>query len=202
MPSNSAPASLVIVSGLPRSGTSMMMKMLAAGGLPPLTDALREADTDNPDGYFEFERAKALTKGDIGWLPLAQGKAVKVISALLPLLPDTYRYRVIFMERQMQEVLASQRKMLARRGERSPSVDDAAMAAVFAKHLAQTRSLLAQRPYIAVLTVHYRDVLADAPVQAARVRDFLQLPLDAEKMVAAVNEGLYRNRQVGTPPTT
>jgi hypothetical protein len=191
MPSDSAPSSLVIVSGLPRSGTSMMM------GLPPLTDALRQADTDNPEGYYEFERAKALTRGDIGWLPLAQGKAVKVISALLPHLPDAYHYRVIFMERHLQEVLASQRKMLARRGEPEPAIDDAAMAAVFEKHLAQTRSLLAQRPNMAVLSVHYRDVLADAPAQVARVCAFLQQPLDAGQMVAVVNEGLYRNRQTG-----
>ena len=95
---------IVIVSGLPRSGTSMMMKMLEAGGIPPLTDEIREADTDNPKGYYEFERVKKLDKGDIAWLPEAEGKSVKVISALLKHLPAEYDYRIIFMRREMTRI--------------------------------------------------------------------------------------------------
>ena len=112
-----AEQTITIVSGLPRSGTSMMMKMLEAGGIPPLTDEIRTADTDNPKGYYEFERVKKMDKGDTAWLENAQGKSVKVISALLKHLPSDYRYRVIFMRRDMSEILASQKKMLDHRGE-------------------------------------------------------------------------------------
>jgi hypothetical protein len=108
---------IVVVSGLPRSGTSMMMKMLEAGGIPVLTDYEREADEDNPKGYFEFERVKNLKDGDDAWLPQAKGKVVKVIAALLTDLPSSYEYEVIFMRRAMPEILASQRQMLIRRGE-------------------------------------------------------------------------------------
>ena len=105
-----------IVSGLPRSGTSLMMMILNAAGIPPLTDYERNADEDNPRGYYEFERVKKLKDGDFGWLENAQGKAVKVISALLTYLPEGYTYKVIFMRRELSEILASQRKMLINRG--------------------------------------------------------------------------------------
>ena len=95
---------IVVVSGLPRSGTSMMMKMLEAGGIPPLTDKIRTADDDNPKGYYEFERVKKLKDGDSAWLDDAKGKAVKVITALLTYLPDTYNYNIVFMERALPEV--------------------------------------------------------------------------------------------------
>ena len=108
---------IVVVSGLPRSGTSMMMKMLEAGGIPPVTDELRTADDDNPKGYYEFERVKQMDKGDTAWVADAQGKVVKVISALLKHLPSSHNYQVIFLRRHMSEILASQRKMLIRRGE-------------------------------------------------------------------------------------
>ena len=132
---------VTIVSGLPRSGTSMMMKMLEAGGLPPLTDNLRTADEDNPKGYYEFERVKQLPKGDVAWLPDAQGKVVKVIAALLPSLPGGYHYRVIFMQRAMPEVLASQRQMLIRRGEDPNKIPDDVIAKLFEKHLKQVERL-------------------------------------------------------------
>ena len=104
---------IIVVSGLPRSGTSMMMKMLAEGGLPILTDALREADDDNPNGYYEFELVKKLPDGQNKWLADANHKVVKIISALLEHLPTNYRYKIIFMEREPSEILASQQKMLA-----------------------------------------------------------------------------------------
>ena len=121
---------ITVVSGLPRSGTSMMMKMLAAGGIPPLTDALRAADRDNPKGYYEFERVKQLDKGDTAWLPLAQGKVVKVISFLLQYLPPDQTYQVVFLRRNIDEILASQRKMLIHRGEDPDQMDDAQVAAM------------------------------------------------------------------------
>ena len=105
---------VTVVSGLPRSGTSMMMKMLEAGGLPPLTDSLRVADDDNPKGYYEFERVKKMPEGDKSWVEDAQGKSVKVISALLEHLPPEYSYRVLFMQRKVEEILASQTQMLIR----------------------------------------------------------------------------------------
>src|SRR5687768_1736541 len=107
---------ITVVSGLPRSGTSMMMKMLEAGGLEPVVDHVRKPDEDNPKGYYEFERVKAL-ENDREWLPEAKGKFVKVISMLLRHLPADHRFKVIFMQRNMPEVLASQKKMLVRRGE-------------------------------------------------------------------------------------
>lgn len=189
---------IVIVSGLPRSGTSMMMKMLEAGGIPPLTDAVREADHDNPQGYFEFERVKQLDKGDNDWLPQVEGKAVKIISALLQHLPDAYDYKVIFMERHMPEILASQRKMLAHRGEDAEQMDDARMADLFAKHVANTKTSLQQQPHFDVLYVHYSDVLATPDVQALRVSEFLGNRLNHEAMAEVVDPDLYRNRRAGT----
>jgi hypothetical protein len=186
---------IVVVSGLPRSGTSMMMKMLEAGGIPPLTDALREADPDNPKGYYEFERVKQMDKGDIAWLQEAEGKAVKVISALLKHLPAEYDYKVIFMERHMPEILASQRKMLVHRGEDSERMQDARMAELFSGHVDQVRSWLAQHPNFDVLYVHYSDVLADPEAQAIRVNNFLGNRLQYEAMAEVVDPELYRNRR-------
>lgn len=186
---------IVLVSGLPRSGTSMMMKMLQAGGIPPLTDALREADRDNPKGYFEFERVKQLDKGDVAWLPQAEGKAVKVISALLEHLPSDYDYKVLFMERHMPEILASQRKMLVHRGEDAGSMDDERMAELFDKHVAKIKSWLDQQPNFAVLNVHYSDVLDDPEAQALRVCNFLASNLNHEAMAEVVDPDLYRNRR-------
>src|SRR5436309_11235660 len=119
-------APIIVVSGLPRSGTSLMMKMLAAAEIELLCDDHRRADHDNPGGYFEFERVKKLLEGDVEWLGEAAGKAVKVVSPLLDFLPPTFEYRVVFMERRIREILASQRRMLANRGER-PSVSDATL---------------------------------------------------------------------------
>lgn len=186
---------IVVVSGLPRSGTSMMMKMLEAGGMAPLTDEIREADKDNPRGYYEFERVKKLDKGDMEWLPQAEEKVVKVISALLKHLPDTYTYKVIFMQRHMPEILASQRKMLARRGEDADSMDDARMADLFARHLLDVEQQLAQRENMHVLYVHYSEALQDPQTAADRVVQFLGRELDVERMVGVVDPKLYRNRR-------
>src|SRR5262245_294181 len=151
-----ADASFVtVVSGLPRSGTSLMMRMLDMGGRPPLTDGVRAADPDNPRGYYEYERVKQLPKGDHAWLPDARGRAVKVISALLEHLPDGYEYRVIFMRRRMEEVMASQREMLVRRGEAADATTDAAMTALFDKHLHRIEGWFAAQPHVRRLDVDY-----------------------------------------------
>ncbi len=185
---------ITVVSGLPRSGTSLMMKMLEAGGLAPLTDGLRAADPDNPEGYYEFERAKGLPRGDTAWLPEAQGRAVKVISALLEALPAGHDYRVIFMRRRMAEVLASQRKMLARRGEPADAIPDARLAPIMEKHLAKVAAWLAGQPQVATLDVDYNALVADPQPWAEAVNRFLGGGLDVDRMVAAVRPDLYRNR--------
>lgn len=203
-PPNSSPDPLVIVSGLPRSGTSMMMRMLDAGGLPPLTDNLRTADPDNPQGYYEFERVKQLDRGETAWLATAQGHAIKVISALLRYLPATYSYKVIFMERHMREVLASQRQMLARRQEANllgqdsaqaeDPLDDAQMTQLFTHHLLETRQWLANQPNFAVHYVHYSDLLREPTSHAVQINQFLGGTLDVAKMTAMIDPELYRNR--------
>ena len=184
---------VIVVSGLPRSGTSMMMKMLAEGGLPIGTDRLREADPDNPNGYFELETVKQMAAGDVAWLAEAGGKAVKVISALLEYLPTGYFYKVIFMEREIQEILASQRKMLERRNEASP-VDDAKMADQFRNHLSIIKPWLARQPHMEVLYISYNTLMADPEPHSRRVIEFTGLPIDLERMLAVPNAGLYRNR--------
>jgi hypothetical protein len=185
---------VTIVSGLPRSGTSMMMKMLEAGGLPPLTDNLRTADEDNPKGYYEFERVKQLPKGDVAWLPEAQGKVVKVIAALLPSLPGGYPYRVIFMERAMPEVLASQRQMLIRRGEDPHKIPDDVIAKLFEKHLKQVNEWVSQQPNVARLDVNYNEMLKHPQPFIDQIDAFLGQQLDTLKMAAVVDPALHRQR--------
>ena len=185
---------ITIVSGLPRSGTSMMMKMLEAGGMEILTDKIREADDDNPQGYYEFERVKKL-KEDQAWLEDARGKAVKVISALLKDLPPGYNYKVIFMRRKLEEVLASQKQMLVRRGEPTDRVSDERLRQLFQKHLQRVAVWLDEQPNFAVIYVDYNEVLDDPVVHVNRINQFLGNTLDVEKMAGVVDKSLYRRRQ-------
>lgn len=186
---------VTVVSGLPRSGTSMMMKMLDEGGLPPLTDGIRTADKDNPKGYYEFERVKKLVDGDIAWVPEAQGKAVKVIAALVQYLPPDYVYKMIFMQRNIDEILSSQRQMLVRRGEPTDTVDDGELATLFRKHLDQVTAWIALQPNIDVLYVNYNKVLADPNGHAQEINRFLGNTLDAGKMAQVIDPDLYRQRE-------
>ncbi|GAB4535362.1 MAG: hypothetical protein Kow0063_19600 [Anaerolineae bacterium] len=188
-------SAVVIVSGLPRSGTSMMMMMLEAGGIPPLTDAIRTADNDNPKGYYEFERVKKLDEGDTAWLEGARGKSVKVISALLKHLPAGYTYRVIFMRRKMEEILASQRQMLMRRGEPTDKISDEELAELFQRHLAQVQAWIDGQPNVDVLYVSYNEILENPRQQAERVNRFLGGGLDVEQMAGIVDKKLYRQRE-------
>jgi hypothetical protein len=186
---------ITIVSGLPRSGTSMMMKMLEVGGIRVLTDEIREADADNPKGYYEFERVKQL-EHDKGWLEDAQGKVVKIISQLLQYLPPDYDYRVVFMRRQMEEILASQQRMLVRRGENTDKVSDDELAALFRGHLKKVTAWLDEQPNFDVIYVSYNDVLESPAEEAARLNRFFDGELDADKMGAIVDPTLYRQRDV------
>ncbi|CAG0926624.1 hypothetical protein TFLX_00133 [Thermoflexales bacterium] len=187
---------VTIVSGLPRSGTSMMMKLLEAGGLPPVTDNIRTADEDNPKGYYEFERVKQLPKGDVAWLPEAQGKVVKVIAALLPHLPGGYHYRVVFMQRAMPEVLASQRQMLIRRGEDPDKIPDEVLARLFEKHLKQVNEWVSRQPHVERLEVNYNEMLKNPPPFIEQVNAFLGNQLDRGKMASVVDPSLHRQRKM------
>ncbi len=189
------PKQIVIVSGLPRSGTSMMMKMLEAGGIPPLTDKIRTADEDNPKGYYEFERVKKLDKGDTAWVAAAQGKSVKVISALLKYLPADFEYKVIFMRRRTEEILASQKQMLIRRGEPTDRVSDEELAEYFAKHLKAVEMWLQTQPNVDVLYISYNRVLENPLEPALEVNRFLGNRLDTQAMAAVVDPNLYRQKK-------
>jgi len=172
----------------------MMMKMLEAGGMSVLTDGIRTADEDNPKGYYEFERVKQIEQ-DAEWLEDARGKAVKMIAALLKHLPPDYDYEIIFMRRDIREVLASQRRMLVHRGEAPNTVSDAQMAELFKRHLTRVESWLADQPNMSVLFIDHGRVLADPKEQARRVSDFLTHPLDVQAMAAVVDRTLYRQRR-------
>lgn len=189
-----AQAPIVVVSGLPRSGTSMMMKMLEAGGLAVAIDGLRAADTDNPEGYYELERVKELDKGDVAWVGEIQGQGVKVISALLEFLPDVYTYQVIFMHRNLQEVLRSQRRMLEHRGEAADTVSDNEIAELFTKHVTKTLTWVRNQPNFTLLEVDYNVMLQDPLPSIRAVNQFLGNRLDEVAMAQVVNPDLYRNR--------
>ena len=185
----------MVVSGLPRSGTSMTMRMLEAGGLAVVSDGVRVADDSNPNGYYELEQVKTLsTGGDTGWLARARGKAVKVISFLLTYLPETYDYQVIFMQRDLGEIVASQNKMLDARGEARGAADER-MRANYVQHLQQVERFLGRRSCFSTLMVNYGDVLANPREQAARINAFLGGRLDVDRMAAVAEPSLYRNRQ-------
>lgn len=184
---------VIVVSGLPRSGTSMMMKMLAAGGLPVVTDEIRSADVDNPNGYFELETVKQMSDGNVAWLTDAGGKVVKVISALLEHLHPTHSYKIVFMEREISEILASQRKMLERRNETS-QVDDVEMEQQFRKHLSALKPWLVRQPNMEVLYISYNALMADPEPFCRRVMEFVHVPLDLERMLSVPRKDLYRNR--------
>jgi hypothetical protein len=183
---------IVIVSGLPRSGTSLMMQMLDGGGLAVVTDHIRTADTDNPKGYYEFEQVKAIER-DVAWLPATRGKAFKMVSQLLYHLPPEETYRIIFMERDLEEMLVSQEKMLVRLG-RAPAPRDEIRRA-FAAHLERLHEWLGRQPNMTVLRVLYNEVVERSREQAGRLLEFLGGRVDVEGMLKAVDPSLYRNRK-------
>ena len=185
---------IVVVSGLPRSGTSMAMKMLDAGGLEVVTDGVRSADEDNPRGYYEDERVKDLGRTeDRAWLKQARGKAIKIISFLLKDLPPDNNYKVLFMERELAEVLASQQKMLDHLGEASQT-EDAQMREHYVEHLRHVKFMVGYRRHFDALFVDYRKVLADPAAGAGRINQFLDGRLDERAMAEVIDPQLYRNR--------
>jgi hypothetical protein len=173
----------------------MAMKMLAAGGVSTVTDGLRGADEDNPKGYFEDERVKDLAQmEDKRWIVKARGKAIKVISFLLKELPANNNYKVIFMRRDIEEILASQQKMLQRRGEEAGTEDDR-MATLFEGDLFRARYLMKHGAQFEFVEIHYRQALEDPAGAAARIREFLGLELDLDEMIGVIDPALYRNRK-------
>lgn len=182
---------ITIVSGLPRSGTSMMMAMLQAGGMPLLIDGARPPDTDNPRGYFEYAPVMRL-RTDHAWAGEARSKAVKVISWLLEDLPPIHAYRVVFMRRELAEVIASQRAMLMRRGK--PADGDPHMAALFEKHLRHVEEWLTAQRHMRVLMVDHRHALEHPHDTAMTVNAFLGGGLDDDAMASIIDRALHRQR--------
>jgi hypothetical protein len=193
----SSRAFITVVSGLPRSGTSLMMQMLQAGGLPALTDQARTADEDNPRGYFEFEPVKQI-KTDRTWLPTALGKAVKMVHLLLYDLPGNYQYRVILMRRDLEEVVRSQAIMLQRSDKKAAALSSKQLIQVYESQLASLTNWLATQSNIKILEVSYLKLVSDPATQARAVATFLDGCLNVESMAAAVDPTLYRNRRAIT----
>jgi hypothetical protein len=182
---------VTIVSGVPRSGTSMMMKMLDAGGMEVVVDHIRKADEDNPRGYYEFEKVKTLQE-DSSFLEDTYGKAIKVISLLLYDLPKDKTYKIIFMRRHIAEVLASQHTMLQRMGKDAPKDDGKDMGEIFTRHLKEITSWLHEQENMDVIYVDYSDVIAQPLQSAQAVNRFLDNCLDVQRMASAVDHTLYR----------
>jgi hypothetical protein len=186
---------IIIVSGLPRSGTSLMMQVLDNSGVAVVTDQIRSADTDNPRGYYEFEQVKKI-KQDTSWLPATRGKAFKMVSQLLYDLPPGEAYRIIFMERDLDEILVSQEKMLERLGRTAGPREE--MKRAYRLHLERLHEWLARQGNMTVLRVSYNDFVERPREQAERVREFLGNSADLEGMVKTVDPSLYRNRNAAS----
>jgi hypothetical protein len=184
---------VVVVTGLPRSGTSLMMAMLESGGIPPLTDNLRQADVDNPKGYYEFERVKGLPQ-DTGWLPEAEGRAVKVLAELIKHLPSDKRYDVVFMMRDLSEIIASQKKMMKRRGEDPDKVPDEELMGLYRAYLRNMKRLVNDSPNMRVLYVSYNELMSDPSDTISDMQAFFGGGLDTSAMRRTIDATLYRNR--------
>ncbi len=185
--------SIIVVSGIPRSGTSMLMKMLSAGGLDVATDNLRKADRDNPKGYYEFEKVKELDN-DAAWLEEMKGKGIKIISHLLQRLPLHLRYKIVFIKRDIREVLASQKKMYDRLQKAPDAVKDPVLARKFNVHLRKIDQWIRENGNIDCLYVQHRDVIRSPLERAREIQAFLDAPLDVDAMADVVTPDLYRNR--------
>ena len=189
---------ITVVSGAPRSGTSLMMRMLAAGGIPALTDGQRPPDAHNPHGYFEYSPVKRLALGDAAsWIEAARGQAVKVIYRLLTHLPPRMSYRIVFMERDLEEVFASQRDMLRAQGDAAASQESARLIPAFAAELRVVKDWLARQPGMPMLSVPYAEVVREPVKWSHEVSRFLGGGMDEAAMAAAVDPLLYRHRIKG-----
>jgi len=184
---------IIIVSGLPRSGTSMMMQILERGGLEIVTDNIRQADKDNPKGYYEFEKVKEI-ENDTSWLSRCRGKVVKMVSMLLFELPEKRKYKIVFMERNMDEILASQKKMLERLN-REDGEDDPVIRNGYEKHLKKIKNWLQERKNFEILYVSYNDIIKDPQSHIIELNKFFDNRLNADEMLKVVDRSLYRQRK-------
>ena len=184
---------ITIVSGLPRSGTSLLMQMLKVGGIPVVTDDKRPADADNSKGYYEFEPVKKLEKYN-SWLADAEGKSLKVISLLLRSLPDNYQYKVIFMTRNMSQILASQQAMLKNRNAENNSIDDAIMAKHFEAHIEITKKWLQEASNVDVIYINYEDLLSAPDESINMIINFLEIPLDIKAMISIITPSMNHHQ--------
>ncbi|MDY6853888.1 MAG: sulfotransferase domain-containing protein [Thermodesulfobacteriota bacterium] len=184
---------IIIVSGLPRSGTSMMMQMLEAGGMSIVTDNIRKADEDNPRGYLEFEKVKKINE-DASWLEDCRGKGFKMVSELLYHLPQNEQYKIIFMTREMKEMLASQRVMLKRLEREGSAVNDDDMSKIFRKHILKVKEWLERQPNMDVIYMNYNDLVKKPLENAEAVSHFLNDKLNSEKMASVIDNSLYRQK--------
>ncbi len=187
---------ITIVSGLPRSGTSMMMKMLEAGGLEAVTDGERKADEDNPRGYYEFELVKRIQE-NVSWFPQVQGRAVKMVSELLFHLPAEFEYRIVFMERNLDEIIRSQNTMLKRMGRERSGVTDDQIRKLFEKHLIKVTEWLRQQKNIRTLFISYNNTLEDPKTSIEELKGFFSdcTDLDTDKMSSVIDPNLYRQKK-------
>jgi hypothetical protein len=184
---------ITVVSGLPRSGTSLMMNMLKAGGMPLLTDETRPADDGNPNGYYEFEPVRR-SADDTSWVPLARGKAVKIVHALLKYLPADERYCVILMKRNVDEVIASQQAMIARLASVGASLSSEELASGYCRQLNEITDWLSEQTNIRYTIVSYNQLLIDPQPELERIAVLLDRPLDSTAMATVVDPALYRQR--------
>jgi hypothetical protein len=195
---SSVPDFVTVVTGVPRSGTSLVMQMLAAGGIEPLTDGLRLPDDDNPRGYFELEAVKR-TRRDASWVREAVGRSVKVIHALVTALPADRAYRLIWVHRPFEEVIASQRAMLARHGAGDDVLAPERLAEIFRAQVQEAERWVAAQPGFASLAIDYHAVLDDPRAAAQSVDRFLGGGLDCRAMAGVVDAGLQRQRSSQRP---
>ena len=184
---------VTVVSGAPRSGTSLMMRMLAAGGIPPLTDGQRPPDAHNPHGYFEYSPVKRLAE-DASWMEAARDQAVKIIYRLLTHVPPRMSYRIVFMERDWEEMFASKRDMLRAQGDAAASQESVRLIPALAAELRVVKDWLARQPGMPVLSVPYAEVVREPVKWSHEVSRFLDGGLDEAAMAAAVDRALYRHR--------
>ena len=186
---------ITVVSGLPRSGTSLMMRILQEAGLPPLTDWVRPADGDNPYGYFEHQGARQLPQGHVDWLEQAPGMAVKVVAPLLHFLPEHYRYRIVLMRRNMEEILASQRIMLQHRQQPDGPLSDAEMAELYDATIKQVVQWVEGQPHLTMAQINYNELVTDAHQALAPLETVLGPGLDRQGLAQLVDPDLYRQRR-------
>ncbi|NUM51414.1 MAG: alkaline phosphatase family protein [Flavobacteriales bacterium] len=184
---------IIIVSGLPRSGTSMLMQMLQQTELEIFTDNERQADENNPKGYLEHEAVKRLAR-DKAWLPLANGKVVKIISHLLVHLPSRFKYKIIFIHRNLNEILSSQHKMLVREGKIKEGEFRAGLQMAYKENLKRIAMWESSNSNVEMLHLKYAEIIENTEVEALKIKTFLKIKTDTKKMAEVVEKKLYRNK--------